>query len=155
MITYTLRTDLSYDITFNSIEIKHKVRVTKARPKSGQERVLERAKGWNSTSVKYAKKINATGKDVFVARNRDSISTSPSILKQIAYESCISGRLNTSELNRITWMKNKYIMEDATKSTVKAFIQTISVDPVILFLWTRAGIYAKWMRSLGTQLQKE
>ena len=31
-------------------------------------------------------------------------------------------------------------MEDATKATVKGFMQTISVDPVILFLWTQAGI---------------
>ena len=121
-ITLTLRTDLSYEITFNSKEIKHKVGVT------------------NSASVEYAKRINAKDKDVFVAGNKDSIGTSPSILKQIAFEGRISGRLSTSELDSIIRMKNKYIMEDATKSTVKGFIQTISVDPVILFLWTQAGI---------------
>ena len=129
-ITFTLRIDLSYEITFNSKEIKHKVGVTK----------LARTKEWNSASVEYAKKINAKDKDVFVVRNRDSIGTSPSILKQIAYEGRISDRLSTSELDSIIRMKNKYIMEDATKSTVKGFIQTISVDPVILFLWTQAGI---------------
>ena len=35
-ITFTLRPDLSYEITFNSKKIKHKVGVTKlARPKNG------------------------------------------------------------------------------------------------------------------------
>ena len=115
--------------------------MAKARPISGQERVLERGKEWNSASVEYAKRINAEDKDAFVAGNRDSIGESPSILKQIACESRISGRLSTSELDSIIRMKNKYIIEDTTKSTVKGFIQTILVDPVmILFLWARGGI---------------
>ena len=103
-ITFTLRTDLSFEITFNSKEIKDKVGVTKTRPISGQERVLERAKGWNSASVEYAKRINAKDQDIFVVGNRDSTGTSPSILKQIAYEGLISGRLSTSELDSIIRM---------------------------------------------------
>ena len=79
-------------------------------------------KGWNSASVECAKRINAKDKDVFVPGNRDSIGTSPSILKQIAYEGRISGRLITSELDSIIRIKNKYIMEATTKSTVKGFI---------------------------------
>ena len=123
---------------FNSKEIKHKVGVTKAKPISGQERALERVKGWNSASVVYAKRTNAKDKDVFVAANRDSIGTSPSILKQVVYEGRISGRLSTSELDSIIRIKNKYIMEGATKSTVKRFMQTTSIDPLILFLWTES-----------------
>ena len=45
--------------------------MTKAIAISGQEAVVERAKGWKSASVEYAKRINAKDKDFFVAGNRD------------------------------------------------------------------------------------
>ena len=105
------------------------------RPINGQERISEKANEWNSGSVKYTERINAKDKDVFVAGNRDSIGTSSSILKQLTYKGYVSNRLGTLELDYIIQMKNKYVIEDATKSIIKGFIQTISVHPVTLFLW--------------------
>ena len=37
-------------------------------------------------------------------------------------------------------MKTKYLVNGGSTSVVKGFMQLISVDPIILFLWKRRGI---------------
>ena len=136
-VKFTLKKDFSFEVLFESKKVKHEIGVTKSRPISGEIRNLEKAVMVNkSASVEHAKRINMKSGDIYLSGNRDKIGTSPSTLKQISYEGRTDGRLNSI----ITRMKIKYLVNDKSASDVKGFTQLISVDPAVLFLWTRGGI---------------
>ena len=129
--------DFSFEVLFKSNEVEHKIGVTKSRPISGEIGNLEKAAMVNkSASVEYAKRTNMKSGDIYLSGNRDKIGTSPSILKQISYEGRTDRRLSSTELDSVMRMKIKYLVNDRSTSDVKGFIQLISVDPVVLFLWT-------------------
>ena len=140
-VKFTLKKDFSFEVLSESSKVKYKIGVTKSRPISGEIRNLEKAAMVNKpTSVENAKRINMKSGDIYLSGNRDKIGTLPSILKQISYEGRTDGRLGGTELDSMMQMKIKYLVNDRSTSDVKGFIQLISVDPVVLFLWTQGGI---------------
>ena len=53
----------------------------------------------------------------------------------------IQHRLDTTELDSLLKLKKKFSIDDNKQTEkVKGFIQHISIEPVMLFLWTRAPI---------------
>ena len=75
--------------------------------------------------------------DVFTSCNRDNVTRSPNGLKQIAYESRAKDRLDISELDSLMQLQLKYCAEDKKNENVCGFVHLISVNPVIIFMWTR------------------
>ena len=58
----------------------------------------------------------------------------------MAYENRKKDRLDSAELDSLLKLKNKFADLDVTSAPVKGFIQVVSVDPVIVLLWTRAAV---------------
>ena len=113
-----------------------------SRPISGTKRKIEMEK-MNTGNVaplkEHAKRIGHIASDVFMSGNRDDMGTTSQVLKLISYEGRIKDRLNCEELD--SFMRYQLLLGDEDKGhkVVKGFIHFISVEPVIIFLWTRAS----------------
>ena len=142
-INVTIKTDMTMEVTFDSLMVAHDVGETCARPIRGIEREQEKNKldgGKFSASVEYARRINKTPNETFISGNRDNIGKTVNVLKQIAHEKRTDQRMDTLELDSLLKLKKKYEEADDTESKVKGFIQVVSVDPVIIMLWTRGSV---------------
>ena len=142
-ISIKITDDMMFTVTFDTNLIRHSIGELASRPISGINRQNESkrlGKGRVSASVEYAKRMQDMDDDVFVSGNRDDMGISTSVLRQIIHECRRNERLDTSELDSLLRLKTKYDNQDTGKHEIKGFIQIISVDPVILFLWTRAAV---------------
>ena len=63
----------------------------------------------------YVAWIGRLDGDVFASGNRDNVSRSPNVLKQIACESRAKDRLDISELDSLMQLQLKYCAEDKKK----------------------------------------
>lgn len=128
-------------ITFHEPKVVHKLEVTTARPFRGEDRKIEAKLIKETAPLKeYALRLGNQEGDVFASGNRDCCGRSPSVLKQIIYENRTDGRLSGSELDSLMMLKKEYTDKDVSNSSVKGFIHFISVDPVIVFFWTRGAV---------------
>ena len=128
---------------FDKPLVKHDVGEMKARPIQGIERKMEQnlSNSGAKPLKEYSRRMKSLSPDIYASGNRDFVGKSSNILKQIRYEKNKSGRLDTSELDSLLKLKQQLIDGDHQRnSPVKGFIQHISVDPIMLCLWTRSSI---------------
>ena len=140
-IRVKLTEDLTVSLEFEGTTIQHKIGETQARPIQGIERQKFKVSGLNPPLKEYCQRINYIPGEIFAAGKRGNAGTSRDVWKQIRYEKKIQHRLDTIELDSLLKLKKKISIDDNKQTEkVKGFIQHISVEPDMLFLWTRASV---------------
>ena len=134
--------DLTVSQEFEGTTIWHKIGEAQARSIQGIERQKFKVSSLNPPLKEYCQRINYVPGEIFAAGNRDNAGTSIDVWKQIRYEKKIQHRLDTTELDSLMKLKKKKFSINDNKQTekVKGFIQYLSVQPFMLFFWTRAPV---------------
>lgn len=75
-----------------------------------------------------------------LAGNFDGLGSSDSVIRKVATESHQDGRLDKDVYVSLVKFQESLSHSNCQKSSIKAFLQSISIDPIVLHFWTPNGI---------------
>ena len=127
---------------YYSGSIKHPLCGQWARPIRGLERnklQQQFAHGRKPFSV-YVEKLNMKTGSELLAGNYDSIGKSSHVLRKISSEGVHSKQLDPDVYQSLLKLQASVTDSVASRYGIKTFVQSVSIAPIILHLWTENGV---------------